>query len=82
MLPESRQFMAITSVYCHVSGAHVTRITDFEGRVTHLICPEYDEATGLCRIQREASGGGPLAQLLERTSEEVLDRPDMRCPLR
>ncbi|HZP47346.1 MAG TPA: hypothetical protein VFB07_02345 [Vicinamibacterales bacterium] len=73
--------MAITSVPCHVLGSTVTRVTDLEGRVTHLICPEFDEATGLCRIRRDVSSGGPLSQLLERVAEDTLDSRSARCPL-
>lgn len=74
--------MAITSIFCHVAGTNVTRVTDLEGRVVHLICPEYDDATGLCRIRQRASSGGPLSQLLERLDEETLDRRDTHCELR
>lgn len=73
--------MPITSVPCHVLGTTVTRVTDFEGSVTRLICPEYDEATGICRIRQHASGGGPLSQLLERVDEDALADRDARCPL-
>jgi len=73
--------MPMTTVHCHVLGATVTRVTDFEGRVTHLICPEYDEATGVCRIRQQASSGGPLTELLERVAEDTLDRRGTRCPL-
>lgn len=74
--------MTITSTRCPVLGAHVTRETDFEGRVTKIICAEYDDATGACRMKRSALEGGPLAQLLERTSENSLDTRGTMCVLR
>lgn len=73
--------MAIETVYCHVSNTTVTRVTDFEGRVTQLICPEYSQPSGYCRLKQEASSGGPLSQLLERVSEETLGDPSARCDL-
>ena len=73
--------MPITTLLCHTLRANVTRVMDFEGHVTRLICPEYDEPTGLCRIRREGRSGGPLSQLLERMDEDTLDRTDARCPL-
>ncbi len=73
--------MPISTVPCHVLGSNVTRVTDFEGAVTRLLCPEYDEHTGICRIREQASRGGPLSALLERLDEDALDRRDARCLL-
>ena len=74
--------MPMTSVHCAILGATVTRITDFEGNVTRLICPEYDETANVCRIRQETASGGPLSQLLERASDAALDRRGPQCPLR
>ena len=74
--------MAITTIHCHVLGATVTRITDLEGAVSRIICPEYQESTGLCRLLRHAETGGPLSRLLERVAEGALDRRGVRCDLR
>jgi hypothetical protein len=74
--------MAIQSVRCRVLRAHVTRITDLEGAVTRVICAEYKESDGTCRLKRYASESGPLGQLLERTFEDSLDTRDLRCVLR
>jgi len=75
--------MAITTVRCHVlGGATVTRITDLEGEVTRIICPEYREATGSCGLLSEADRGGPLSRLLARVSEDGLTRRGARCHLR
>jgi hypothetical protein len=73
--------MAIESVRCPVLGAHVTRITDLEGEPVRLICAEYEERTGVCRLKKSALEGGPLSQLLERISEEALDTKNIRCGL-
>ena len=74
--------MAITSIRCPVLGARITRVTDFEGRVTKIICAEYEKSTGTCRLKRRSLEGGPLAQLLARLSGETLDTRGTVCVLR
>ena len=73
--------MAIESVRCPVLRGHVTRVTNLEGEPVRIICAEYDEPTGICRLKKNARGGGPLSQLLERVSEEALDTKNTRCIL-
>ena len=73
--------MAIQSVFCHVSHAHVIAVTDLEGAITRLVCPEYQASTGTCRRRTGALGGGPLSQLLERVDEDTLHRRSTRCEL-
>lgn len=73
--------MAIQSVFCHVSHGHVTAVTDLEGAITRLICPEYQALTGTCRLRTGALNGGPLSQLLERVDEDSLDERSTRCEL-
>jgi hypothetical protein len=74
--------MAMTSIRCSVLGAHVTRVTDFEGNVVRIICAEYEESSGTCRLKKTALEGGPLAQLLERVSEDTLNTRSTLCMLR
>ena len=73
--------MPITSVWCHVLGANVTRVTDLEGVTTHLICPEFDEVDGVCHLRMRAHTGGPLSQLLERVREDDVAERSTRCDL-
>ncbi len=73
--------MAIASVRCPVLGANVTRVTDLEGEVTRIICAEYEEPGGICRLKKNVSEGGMLSQLLERVSEHTLDTRSTRCDL-
>jgi hypothetical protein len=74
-------FMSITSVRCDVLGANVARVTDFEDSVTQIICSEYEESTGLCRLRQHGLSGGPLSQLVERYAENTLDKRATRCVL-
>ena len=73
--------MGINQVRCPVIGATVSRVVDFEGETTRIICAEYDEQTGICRLKKSASKGGMLSQLLERVSEDSLDTKNTRCLL-
>ena len=73
--------MAITSVRCPVARTTVTRVADLEGAITRVICPEYEEPSGICRLKMSAREGGPLSQFVERLSEGTLDRQTMRCDL-
>ncbi len=73
--------MALTRVHCPTLGAHVSRVTNLEDEVTELICPEYVRHTGICRLKEQAEGGGPLAQLLERVSEDGLTTRGTKCEL-
>jgi hypothetical protein len=73
--------MPMHPVHCGVSGKTIYRVTDLEDHVIQMVCPEYDKASSACRIRRAALGGGPLAQFLERASEDTLARRDTRCLL-
>jgi hypothetical protein len=73
--------MAIDQVRCPVIGAIVSRVVDFEGETTKIICAEYDEQTGMCRLKKSVSKGGMLSQLLERVSEDSLYTRNTRCVL-
>jgi hypothetical protein len=74
--------MAMISVRCPVLGAHVVCVTDLEGSLTRIICAEYDEATGSCRLKKSALGDDPLAQLLGRASENAFNTRSTLCGLR
>jgi hypothetical protein len=74
--------MPIESVYCHVLGGQVTRITDLEGESVRIICTQYEEPTGDCRLKKAGRQGGPLSQLLERVADESLDTKSVGCHLR
>jgi hypothetical protein len=80
-MPLRSDAMAITSIRCPVLGAHVTRVTDLEGNVTKVVCAEYEAPAGTCRLKKGVLEGGPLAQLLERVSEEALDTRSLACTL-
>ena len=73
--------MAIQSIRCPISGEQVTQVTNFEGGVERVICPEYD-VSGTCRLMKDSLQGGPLTQLLERHSEHTLSMRGSECVLK
>ena len=73
--------MPLIPVRCPVLRVNVTRATDFEGEPTMILCAEYEEPTGICRLKRNALNGGPLSQLLERVEESTLGSRATRCDL-
>jgi hypothetical protein len=74
--------MPVTSVRCHVLGTNVTCVTDLEGSVTQVVCGEYDQLTGLCRVKQGALAGGPLSRLVQRVADGTLAGHGTRCDLR
>ena len=74
--------MSITTIRCPVLGSSVTRVIDFEGTVTRVICPEYQTPEGTCRLKSTVAKGGPLARLLERRDEETLAEHGIACRMR
>jgi len=71
----------MATVRCPVLKANVTRVTDFEGLSTAIICSEFDKPTAICRLKKNALDGGPLVQLLERVEEGTLGHRSTRCDL-
>jgi hypothetical protein len=71
----------IAVVFCPVARADVVRVTDLEGHLTHLVCVEYDEATGTCHMMARARGEGPLSRFLCRAREHALAVHGTRCEL-
>ena len=66
------------SVYCHERRGNITLETDPDGVVRRVICPKYENSTGLCRLRHDTLEGGPLSQLLERAGN-TLNARATRC---
>ena len=73
--------MALTSSWCCVLQSNVTRVTDLEGEVVSVICPEFEAPTGTCRLKRSAFQDGLLSELLRRADENPIEHPAARCTL-
>lgn len=74
--------MRIETVRCHVLGANVTRVADFEGLADHVICPEYQRRDGTCRFKRTAGTGTPLSRLLQRVGDDIVADRTLTCSVR
>ncbi len=71
--------MGMKSVYCHERRGNITLETDSGGVVRRVICPKYENSTGLCRLRHYTIEGGPLSQLLERVAGNSLNARTTRC---
>ena len=58
--------MSLTSLWCCALQRSVTRVTSVGGEVVAVICPEVEEATGVCRLKSSALRDGVLADLLRQ----------------
>ena len=74
--------MVMNTIRCPVLGAPITQVSDFEGRVTRVICKEYDASNGSCRLKKSTREGGLLSQFLERVSEDTLGTRSTLCVMR
>jgi len=74
--------MNLKLVHCSTIQALVSVVTDLEGAVSSVICPEYLDATRSCRLKMEGTSGGPLSRLLERVSGHTLGTHGHRCDVR
>ena len=74
--------MTLKQMHCPVLQAQVTVVTDLEGAIDRVICPEYVESAGTCRRKSQGVVGGPLSRLLERVSEKTLASRGARCEVR
>jgi len=48
--------MSTNTVYCHILGGNVTIVSDLNGKVTNVVCPEYNRITHTCGLKRKDSG--------------------------
>jgi len=74
--------MATESLWCLVCAAVVERVVDDGGRVSSVVCPEYDERNASCRLRAGALTDAALAQLVEHVPDHPLDHPAGRCLVR
>ena len=54
---------------CRILGAHVTR--DTRGGTMRIICGEYCETEGICRLKKAALESGTVQGLIEASSDGV-----------
>jgi hypothetical protein len=74
--------VGIKMVTCSVLGAKVPCLMDLGGDPIRVICAARDESTGLCRLKKGPSEGGPLSQLLAHVNERHTSMKGRACHLR
>ena len=75
------KYMSLTSLWCCALQRSVTRVTNVGGEVVAVICPEVEEATGVCRLKTSALRDGVLADLLRQGDETLAEKPPPRCTI-
>jgi hypothetical protein len=73
--------MALTTNWCCVLQRNVTRVTNLEGEIVSVICPEFQASTGICCLKQHAFQGGPLFWLFRRADGNPIENPAPRCTL-
>jgi hypothetical protein len=73
--------MALTSSWCCVLQKNVTRVTNLEGEIVSVVCPEFEVPTGICRLKKSAFQGGLLSEFLRHADENAIENPEPRCTL-
>jgi hypothetical protein len=56
-------------------------VTSAGGEVVAVVCPEVEEATGVCRLKTSALRDGVLADLLREADETLMEKPPPRCTI-
>jgi hypothetical protein len=56
-------------------------MTDLEGHVTRINCPEYVQSNGTCRLKAPEFQAGPLSRLLVQAAGQDLGARDALCDL-
>ena len=59
--------MSASTVYCHVLKGNVTVVTDLNGHVTNVVCPEFSRLSHGCGIKR--SNSSLLGIVVKRMSD-------------
>lgn len=71
--------MGVTFAFCRVLDARISLVSRLDGEISSIVCPEYEPATGGCRVKQRWSGGGPLSALLERAGGDTRGSRSTRC---
>jgi hypothetical protein len=73
--------MAMESTWCPVLQSYVTCVTDSDGWVAAVFCPELDRSRHTCRMKREALLFGALQSLFPPSAEASVADLVAKCPM-
>lgn len=73
--------MAVETLWCLVRHTVVDRVVEEDGRVSLVICPEYNCRAETCHLKAGALDDNALSQLVEHVPDHPLEHPAARCLL-
>ncbi len=71
--------MTFRTERCLVGSNTVTLVTDFEGTITMVICPDYEYASGTCARRHRSPDAGPLTDFFARVQPQGKAAKAGRC---
>jgi len=69
--------MPVNRVHCHVLKGDVTVISDINGTVKNIVCPEYNRRSGWCELKQQ--GKGLLERLLDGLDDVTVGTRQKYC---
>ena len=69
--------MGATTVRCYVLGGDVSVVSEFDGTVVNVICPEFNRITYNCN--RKTGGAGFLGQVFGRVADRTTGTKAVAC---
>jgi len=73
--------MVRAALRCPIRHTAVVRVTDVRAGTDTVVCPEYEEPTGICRLKEEALSDPSRSPLVDRLSGERRGAGPARCSL-
>ena len=60
--------MSASTVHCHILNGNVTVVSDLEGKVTNVVCPEFSRLTFQCllKVRDTKIVGGVASRVMDR----------------
>jgi len=69
--------MSADKVYCHILGGDVTVITDINGDVKNVVCPQFERVTHSC--YKKSRNTGFLGNVLKKIADKAIDTRASYC---
>ena len=74
--------MAVETLWCLLRQTVVDRVVEEDGRVTAVLCPEYNGRADSCQLKSGVLDDEALSQLVEHVPDHPLEHSAARCLLR
>ena len=73
--------MPLTTMWCCLREANVTRATNRDNEVVAIVCPELQTTAGTCQLRANAVRSGFFLDLLRWEDGQPVDVPQPGCRL-